>query len=128
MTLSFVELMPNEIHDGVLYVSMEYATAVHLCACGCGNKVVTPLAPQGWKLTYDGESISLSPSIGNWNFSCQSHYWIVNNNVRWDNYWPQDLLHRGRVVNRLEKKKISKRKWWLLLPDLLEKLKTFFAN
>jgi hypothetical protein len=34
-------------------------------------------------LAFDGESISLYPSIGNWNFACQSHYWIRRNEVRW---------------------------------------------
>jgi hypothetical protein len=36
-----------------LYVSLEYATAIHACACGCGNEVVTPLSPNGWKLTFE---------------------------------------------------------------------------
>src|SRR5688572_11055762 len=27
--------------------------------------------------------VSLSPSIGNWSFPCQSHYWIENNRLRW---------------------------------------------
>jgi hypothetical protein len=63
---------------------MEYATTLHACCCGCGNKVVTPLAPGRWHLTYDGKTISLEPSIGNWSFPCQSHYWIENNAVIWD--------------------------------------------
>jgi hypothetical protein len=33
--------------------------------------------------TYDGEAVSLYPSIGNWSFRCQSHYWIQDNQVRW---------------------------------------------
>ncbi|WP_353963011.1 DUF6527 family protein [Streptomyces sp. NBC_00365] len=40
-------------------------------SCGCGRKVVTPLAPQEWKLTLDGVSVSLHPSIGNWSFPLQ---------------------------------------------------------
>lgn len=80
----FVTFVPQELEPGVVYVSMEYATVLHLCCCGCGNQVVTPLAPARWRLTFDGESISLSPSIGNWSFPCQSHYWITRNQVRWD--------------------------------------------
>ena len=53
-------------------MSIPYATAVHLCACGCGNKVVTPFSPAEWQLTYDGDTVSLSPSIGNWQFPCKS--------------------------------------------------------
>jgi hypothetical protein len=38
----FVELMPETIEEGVLYISIPYATASHLCPCGCGIKVVRP--------------------------------------------------------------------------------------
>lgn len=80
----FVTFAPAVLAPGVLYISMEYATTLHACCCGCGNKVVTPLAPRRWHLTYDGKTISLEPSIGNWSFPCQSHYWIENNAVIWD--------------------------------------------
>ncbi len=46
----FVEFIPSELQEGVLYVSVQYATAVHQCACGCGNKVVTPISPVDWQL------------------------------------------------------------------------------
>ncbi len=74
----------DQMEEGVVYVSMPYAIAVHLCCCGCGNEVVTPFHPKQWRLTFDGESISLSPSIGNWSFDCQSHYWITQDRVMWD--------------------------------------------
>lgn len=80
----FVTFAPAVLKPGVLYVSMEYATMLHACCCGCGNKVVTPLAPKRWHLTYDGKTISVEPSIGNWAFPCQSHYWIERNAVIWD--------------------------------------------
>lgn len=83
LTLEFIELAPPVLEDGVLYVSMLYGSVIHKCCCGCGEQVVTPLGPTDWKLTYDGEAISLYPSIGNWSFRCQSHYWIQNNQVRW---------------------------------------------
>ena len=79
----FVDHIPEELDDGVLYVSMRFGTVVHLCACGCGKEVVTPLGPVEWKLTYDGRTISLEPSIGNWSFPCRSHYWIDEGVVRW---------------------------------------------
>ena len=78
---AFVDLMPAEREEGVVYVSMKYSTAVHNCLCGCGMKVVTPIRPDKWTLTYDGEAISLSPSIGNWSFPCKSHYWIKGGRV-----------------------------------------------
>lgn len=75
--------MPVELEDGILYISIPFKTAIHKCCCGCGNKVVTPLAPTEWKLTFDGETVSLNPSIGNWSFPCQSHYWIRRNHIDW---------------------------------------------
>ncbi len=102
----FVELIPDKIEDGILYISMEYCTAIHKCICGCGNEVVTPISPTDWKLTFDGESVSLDPSIGNWNFECQSHYWIINNNVRLSRKWSKDEIDSGR------KKDEKKKKWF----------------
>jgi Family of unknown function (DUF6527) len=83
----FVEYVPAALEEGVVYVSTTYATVVHRCACGCGTKVVTPLSPAEWTVSFDGESISLSPSIGNWQFPCRSHYWIRRNTVRWAASW-----------------------------------------
>ena len=50
----FIEFIPSELEEGVLYVSVQYATAVHKCACGCNNKVVTPISPVDWQLLFDG--------------------------------------------------------------------------
>jgi hypothetical protein len=62
---------------------MEHATAIHLCCCGCGLEVVTPFAPDSWKLIFDGRTVSITPSIGNWQFPCRSHYWISKNVIHW---------------------------------------------
>jgi hypothetical protein len=93
----FVEFIPSELDEGVVYVSMPYATAVHRCACGCGNRVVTPISPAQWRLMYDGESISLTPSIGNWQFPCRSHYWISHNRIRWSGQWTAEEIAAGRL-------------------------------
>jgi hypothetical protein len=77
----FVRNVPRELTPGVLYISMEYATAVHSCCCGCGERVVTPLTPTDWRITFDGESVTLNPSVGNWNQDCGSHYVIERNRV-----------------------------------------------
>jgi hypothetical protein len=58
----FVEFIPEELAEDILYISIRFATASHLCCCGCRNKVVTPLHPTDWKLTFDGKTVSLSPS------------------------------------------------------------------
>jgi len=73
----------NELLDGVLYYSEDYNTAIHRCACGCGHEVVTPLGNNGWELMLKGEMFSLHPSIGNFSFPCQSHYWIRDSEVVW---------------------------------------------
>lgn len=98
----FVQHAPETLDPGVLYVSMEFATAMHLCCCGCSREVVTPLSPTDWRLVFDGESVSLSPSVGNWNFPCRSHYIIRNNRVIEAGPWSDEMVraeqHRDRAA------------------------------
>ena len=101
----FVEFIPEELQDGTLYVSMRFATVAHLCACGCRSKVVTPLKPTDWKLTFDGKTITLDPSVGNWSFPCRSHYWIRNNRVRWAEDWSQSRIDANKAHDRWAKQK-----------------------
>ncbi|QJP98788.1 hypothetical protein C798_00645 [Herbaspirillum rubrisubalbicans Os34] len=78
----FVSNFPPVLEEGVLYISEEHHTAGHLCCCGCREKVITPLNPAKWRLVKsNGGCVSLYPSIGNWKFSCQSHYWIHENRI-----------------------------------------------
>lgn len=84
----FLEVIPDYLEDDILYISLQYKTVVHKCTCGCGNEVVTPLTPNDWKLTFDGKTISLYPSIGNWSFECKSHYWIRKSVVEYVVEWP----------------------------------------
>ena len=96
----FVGIVPDQIDDQTLYVSMEYATVVHKCCCGCGREVVTPLGPTDWTLIYDGRSITLSPSIGNWSFECKSHYWIKKSNVEIADQWSSERIVATRSWDR----------------------------
>jgi hypothetical protein len=96
----FVEFVPPQLEDGVLYISVPYDTAVHRCCCGCGGKVVTPLAPTEWRLIKHGDAVSLRPSVGNWSFPCQSHYWVSNNRIEWAGQWSQDQIDAGRRADR----------------------------
>lgn len=105
----FVEFIPEQLDDNVLYISVEYKTAAHNCACGCGSRVVTPITPSDWKLIYDGKTVSLSPSIGNWSFSCRSHYWIKNNRIEAVFDWGQ-RLNDGKKESG-EKKRKKRFKW-----------------
>ena len=92
----FVELIPRELIPGRLYVSMKHATTQHLCACGCGKKVVLPLSPAEWSLRYDGETISMNPSVGNWEYTCKSHYSIERSQIRWSTTWTRAQIEAGR--------------------------------
>lgn len=80
---AYVEYIPEKLEPGVLYISRKYRTASHLCCCGCGLKVVTPLNPAKWQLTDHGQTVSLYPSIGNWSFPCRSHYWVDHGQIKW---------------------------------------------
>jgi hypothetical protein len=100
----FAQSIPEKLMPGILYVSMERSVAIHLCACGCGNEVVTPLSPVDWQLTYDGKAISLSPSIGNWNFKCRSHYWIIDNKIKWSAGWSKKQIEESRNFHRETRK------------------------
>ena len=105
LTHEFVEYIPNNLKDGTIYVSIAFATVAHKCCCGCGNEVITPLSPTDWKLIFDGKSISLEPSIGNWNFACRSHYWIIHNKVKWARRWSQKEIKIERANDRLAKER-----------------------
>lgn len=99
----FVELVPKDLEDRVIYISIRFRTAIHKCVCGCGNKTVTPLSPTDWRLIFNGKSISLEPSIGNNNFPCESHYWIVNNKIEWATKLTKGEVRAGRKLNKLRK-------------------------
>lgn len=101
----FVEAIPDEVEEGILYVSMEYSVAIHLCVCGCRNEVVTPLSPTDWKLIFNGIAISLRPSIGNWNFKCRSHYFITENKIEYASQWSGRKISEGRKNDKKSKKK-----------------------
>ena len=61
LTPAFVELIPEKLDTGVLYVSERFKLAVHRCCCGCMNEVVTPLSPAEWRLKRTATRVSLTP-------------------------------------------------------------------
>lgn len=99
----FVRNVPRELEAGILYISMDYATAVHSCCCGCGERVVTPFTPTDWRMTFDGESISLHPSVGNWNQNCQSHYIVQRGRVLEAGLWSQATIEAERLRDKMAK-------------------------
>ena len=105
----FVEQLPDLLDPGLLYVSMKFAICAHSCACGCGRKVYTPLGLKDWQLYFDGETVSLSPSIGNYDFPCRSHYFIRYNRIVWISDNSRKSGNGKSRMKQRPKKKIWKR-------------------
>lgn len=97
----FVRHLPDALHPGILYISMEYATASHLCCCGCGEEVVTPFAPAQWKMTFDGDAVSLHPSVGNWLLACRSHYVVRQGRVIESEPWSEAKVAAGLARDKV---------------------------
>jgi len=77
----FVEFMPEEKEEGILYISEKFSLAIHKCPCGCGYDSVLPIGPNGWMMTNENNEISFVPSILNkW---CSSHFYITKNKIVW---------------------------------------------
>jgi len=95
-----VEFIPERLEEGILYVSHRYKTAVHKCACGCGDEVVTPLSPTDWSIQIEQGTATLDPSIGNWSFACRSHYFICKGSVVWAGQMSRRQIERGRALDR----------------------------
>jgi len=98
---TFVDQFPDKLEEGVLYVSIKFASAAHRCCCGCSREVVTPISPIDWALTFNGVSISLYPSIGNWNFPCRAHYWIKENRIEWAEQLSSKQIAMGQLQDRI---------------------------
>ncbi len=103
LTHKFVQNIPEVLEDGVVYVSIPFETVIHKCCCGCGNEVVTPLSPTDWSMTFNGETISLDPSIGNWSFECKSHYFIRRNKVVWARRFSNEEIAEVKYLDKKDK-------------------------
>jgi len=122
-----VQYMPTKLEPGVLYVAEQYKAAAHLCACGCGSIIRTPL--NRWTLIETANGPSLDPSVGNWAEKCQSHYWIDRGAVRWAPKWSPSEIEAGR---RKEQERLDARYKTLygkkkMLSRLWSRLKSFIG-
>ncbi|MDP1756663.1 MAG: DUF6527 family protein [Pseudohongiella sp.] len=124
---AYVEYIPDKLEPGVLYLSRKYQTASHLCCCGCGFKVVTPLNPAKWKVTDHGQTVSLFPSIGNWSFPCRSHYWIDHGRIQWAREMSKRQIAKVRRKDRLDAEQHAARDT-NVLSQLGELLKRWFGG
>ena len=117
-----VHYIPKELEPGLLYVSEEFGAAVHLCACGCGRKVSTPLHPTEWSLKDGSDGPSLFPSIGNWEFPCKSHYWILRGRIVWAEPWTEERIVAGRRAEE------ERRRAYFEQPVPVEERRGFWAK
>lgn len=118
----FVENFPARLEPGVLYISLPYKTCGHLCCCGCGEEVVTPLSPAQWAFTYDGVTVTLSPSVGSWALPCRSHYLITHGDVIWSRFYSAEQIESARSADQRALKNLQspanarastpRRGWW----------------
>jgi hypothetical protein len=83
VTFAFVDSAPERLEPGKIYVSTKYRAIVHLCLCGCNEKVLLRLDPEDWSVTFDGRTISIHDSVGNVGLPCRSHYFVRRNRVDW---------------------------------------------
>ncbi|MBB4263757.1 DUF6527 family protein [Bradyrhizobium sp. CIR3A] len=95
LKLQRVEYMPKQLESGILYVSEKFSAAAHLCACGCGEKIRTPLGPTEWSVKETTGGPSVWPSVGNWQKACQSHYVIQNGKIIWHDQWSAAQIAAG---------------------------------
>ncbi len=104
ITLQRVEFMPKQLEPGVLYVSEKFGAMAHLCACGCGAKIRTPLGPTEWSLKETACGPSLWPSVGNWQQACKSHYIIDGGQIIWCGTWTPEQIMAGRRAEEARRK------------------------
>lgn len=107
--LHHVESIPRDLEPGILYVSKEFGTAHHLCACGCGSRIRTPLGPTEWELVETVAGPTLRPSIGNWQRPCQSHYWIWGGQIKWATQWTEREILEGRAKEERKRQQYYER-------------------
>lgn len=131
----FVETIPADLSDlqaGTLYISMKYNTLVHRCPCRCGGLSEIGLHPATRRLIYDGQSVSIEPSIGVRTLPCRSHYWIRKNRIVWakplgrkmDKWFDEDRRDLTAAFERRSgaRRTNAVRRWWSRLKPKARRL------
>ncbi|EMA4456299.1 MULTISPECIES: DUF6527 family protein [Enterobacterales] len=129
-TIKLVEVdsMPRDLEPNTLYYSERFGTASHLCACGCGAKIRTPIDVNEWSIVKTEQGPTLHPSVGNWQKECKSHYYIRKGKIVWCGAWTEKQIQEGRYreqqaridhYNRIYSKQSVFNKIWLWIKDKL---------
>lgn len=132
-----VDSVPEQLEPGILYISEENDVVMHLCCCGCGQEVVTPLSLAEWSIRRSGNTVTLRPSIGNWDYPCRSHYWITNNRVEWAGPMSKkriaivkerDRVDKQRYIDHVNAEKLKNvdSDLWSVIRNLFNKVKSWF--
>jgi hypothetical protein len=100
----FVEMMPDHLDDGVIYISEKYRAALHNCCCGCGEEVSTPIGRTEYSIKMEDSGVTVKPSIGNHDFPCRSHYVIERGSVVWAGAMSRRAIKAGRAHDRYLKR------------------------
>lgn len=129
-TIKLVEVdsMPRDLEPNTLYYLERFGTASHLCACGCGAKIRTPIDVNEWSIVKTEQGPTLHPSVGNWQKECKSHYYIRKGKIVWCGAWTEKQIQEGRYreqqaridhYNRIYSKQSVFNKIWLWIKDKL---------
>lgn len=71
------EFISEDLEFGKLYYSNNYSVLVHLCCCGCGQKIAIPIKEGEWSVFPNNGKVTITPSLQHWN-GCKSHYIITD--------------------------------------------------
>ena len=93
----FVTSAPDVLEEGKLYISLPFRLAMHKCCCGCGREVTNRISRTGWEFTFDGENVSLWPSIGPSTLACKSHYVVRRGKLKWFPPMTDAQIERARL-------------------------------
>lgn len=117
----YLNQFPEQLQEGILYISEEFSLTGHKCCCGCGEDVYLKLGPAKWQLIKEADdTVSLHPSVGNWKYACRSHYWISSNEVlaagpmstgKIRRVQERDRRDRQRAIEQLNEPKKSVGRW-----------------
>lgn len=117
----YLTQFPEQLQEGIIYISEEFNLTGHKCCCGCGEDVYLKLGPAKWQLTKEPDrTVSLFPSVGNWKYACRSHYWITGNEVleagpmstgMIKGVQERDRRDRQRVIEKFNASKKSIGRW-----------------
>lgn len=119
LALVACDRFPDELEPGKFYLSVDFRSSAHLCACGCGSRVVLPIKPAGWKLTQTATSFSITPSVGNREFACRSHYLIEGGRIVWLSSMTDREVQASRAIDKQHIEKMLSVTFWQRIRNVL---------